>query len=62
MWVLPLLVKNAFSARVISSVSVASNRALVVASVSTMESMVERKHLRFYPEVVNYLFKKFAPN
>lgn len=60
MWVLSFFVKNAFATSLNGRMSAAIHIASVAASVKTVEPTTLKKLLHSFPEVANYLLKKFA--
>lgn len=62
MWVLSLSVKNALATTLNSRMSAVTHIAFVVALVTPVKLTTQKKHLCSYPEVANYLHKKFANN
>lgn len=60
MWEFIFLVKNALSSTCNSYMSADTRIALAFASVYLAEPLGQKKVLRSYPEVVNYLLEKFA--
>lgn len=60
MWILPFYINNALTMALNSLMSAATHIASGVALVITVEQATQKKYLRFYPGVVNYLFEKFA--
>lgn len=62
MWILPFFVKDALATILNNCVSAATHIAPVIASVNTIEPMIQKKRFRSNLEVVNYLVKKFANN
>lgn len=55
MWVLLLIIEKAVTMIVSNRMSAAAQITPVVASVDTAEPLIQKKLLRSYPEVVNYL-------